>query len=185
MPNPEPPAPPPDPPADPAAVVNDLIERFHRRLVGYARGRAGGAAEDVVQDVWLYLLRRLREGMMIDPNTVCSLLFQAVYNRCIDFLRRTGREHLTDTGDAPEGADDAVGPVELALREEDVERVREAIGRLPERERAVVYLRVFEGLTLQEIADVLAISGPSQVLRILERALLRLREDLASHGPNP
>ncbi len=66
------------------------------------------------------------------------------------------------------------------------EHVREelgrAIGELPEREKLVVTLYYYEGLTMREIADVLGVSE-SRVSQLHTRAILRLKSRLAEHAP--
>ena len=58
-----------------------------------------------------------------------------------------------------------------------IERIslQEAIDRLPEREKTLIHLRYYHGLTQQRIAIVLGVSQV-QVSRIEKRALSRLRE---------
>ena len=59
-----------------------------------------------------------------------------------------------------------------------VERIalREAIGRLPEKERMTILLRYFKGLTQQQTARILGVSQV-QVSRLERKGLQRLRED--------
>lgn len=61
--------------------------------------------------------------------------------------------------------------------EELVERIalREAIGQLPERDRMVICLRYFRGMTQEKIAAMIGVSQV-QVSRIEKRALVRLRK---------
>ena len=63
--------------------------------------------------------------------------------------------------------------------EQLVERIalREAIGKLPEREALVINLRYFHGLTQERVARVLGVSQV-QVSRIEKKALGHLREML-------
>jgi RNA polymerase sigma-B factor len=59
---------------------------------------------------------------------------------------------------------------------------RSALRLLPDRERQIVYLRFFEELTQQEIADVMGISQV-HVSRLLRSALLHVRETLGVSQP--
>jgi RNA polymerase sigma-70 factor (sigma-E family) len=58
------------------------------------------------------------------------------------------------------------------------------LDRLPARQRAVIVLRYYEGLSDQEIADVLG-CGAGTVRSHASRALARLRIDLAESNPQP
>ena len=56
------------------------------------------------------------------------------------------------------------------------------LGRLPERECAILKLRFFAGLTQSEIAQQVGLSQ-MHVSRLLSRTLTRLREELRSDEP--
>ena len=55
--------------------------------------------------------------------------------------------------------------------------LREAVARLPEKERAAILLRYFKGLTQQQVARILGVSQV-QVSRLEKKGLQRLRESL-------
>ncbi|MCR4399079.1 MAG: FliA/WhiG family RNA polymerase sigma factor [Firmicutes bacterium] len=76
----------------------------------------------------------------------------------------------------PEGADPA-GALEFA---EIREALAEAIDSLPEKERLVVALYYYEGLTVKEISRVMGVS-PSRVSQLHTKAILRLRGRLSQH----
>jgi RNA polymerase sigma-B factor len=57
-----------------------------------------------------------------------------------------------------------------------------AVAELPERERRVLYLRFFRGMTQSEIADRIGVSQ-MHVSRILARTLERLRGEMAADAP--
>lgn len=68
---------------------------------------------------------------------------------------------------------------EIAHEAEELSRVvRDAIRRLPERERAVLGLYYFEGLTMSEIGEVLDVSE-SRVCQIHSKAVLHLRSRMS------
>jgi RNA polymerase sigma-B factor len=72
----------------------------------------------------------------------------------------------------------ALGHLDAAMVSTD-ERVfvRQLMGRLPARERRVLYLRFFDGCTQSEIASSLGISQV-HVSRIIRTTLRRLREQM-------
>lgn len=89
--------------------------------------------------------------------------------------------YSTDSLDAPTGDEDRPTPAEsLGALDERFERlegwrtVAPLIERLPERERAILYLRFFEEKTQSQIADELGISQ-MHVSRLLSRTLSGLR----------
>ena len=99
-------------------------------------------------------------------------------NVCIDHLRRTGKDRRlqddlrtsTPTGSLDEG-----------LPEETVRAVRQAIDELPPEQKAIVVLRIFEGLSHEEIAA--AVEAPVATVRWrLFRSLEKLESLLEAHG---
>ncbi|HHW18193.1 MAG TPA: FliA/WhiG family RNA polymerase sigma factor [Firmicutes bacterium] len=74
-----------------------------------------------------------------------------------------------------EKAPDPLDEAEWSLKKEELAK---AIGRLPERERLVISLYYFEGLTVKEIAHVMKVS-PSRVSQLHTKAVIRLRGALS------
>lgn len=69
-------------------------------------------------------------------------------------------------------------PVSLVMFEEKKKLLGEAINKLPERERLVIALYYYEGLTLKEIGKILGVSE-SRVSQMHTKAVLRLRGRLS------
>ena len=84
-----------------------------------------------------------------------------------------GQVSLLDTIEDPNATDPegALNAVHLK------ERLAEAIGRLPEREKLVVALYYYENLTLREIGEVLGVTE-SRVSQLHTKAVLRLKSRL-------
>ncbi|MFJ5775338.1 SigB/SigF/SigG family RNA polymerase sigma factor [Streptomyces sp. NPDC093094] len=78
----------------------------------------------------------------------------------------------------------------LGVREEaydvvvDREAAKEGLRRLPERERAILYMRFFEDMTQSRIADRLGISQ-MHVSRLISRSCERIRREALAQGPGP
>jgi len=79
------------------------------------------------------------------------------------------RLHLSDV--VP---DDGAGPVSDMEARERIRQLAVAIDRLPERERLVIALYYYEGLTFKEIGKVLTVSE-SRVYQLHTQAVLRMR----------
>ena len=75
--------------------------------------------------------------------------------------------------------DSAPSPLERMEQQEEVERVLAGLSGLPERERLLVSLYYYEGLTLKEIGAVLGVTE-SRASQLHGRALALLRARLAS-----
>jgi RNA polymerase sigma-B factor len=66
----------------------------------------------------------------------------------------------------------------------DREAAKEGLRRLPERERAILYMRFFEDMTQSRIADRLGISQ-MHVSRIISRCCARVRDEALDRGVEP
>ena len=102
--------------------------------------RDPSAAADVVQQVFVALMRQRRAIDALD-----RYLRRAVRNECFSVARRRQRSALDP--ELLEPIDPASGDAEQRAA------IAEALGALPIDQRDVVYLKVFEGMTFQEIAN--------------------------------
>jgi RNA polymerase sigma-70 factor, ECF subfamily len=121
------------------------------RLACRILGR-GPDAEDAVQDAFLQVYRIGQEQAVASWG---GLLHRAVVHRCLDRLRRRRKRAAEPLEEQPVGRED--DPQEAAAARELSDRLRRAIGRLPEQQGAVFCLRYFNDLPYGRIADSLGI----------------------------
>lgn len=87
-------------------------------------------------------------------------------------------EQLTGTDDRGPRRDGATIAIEVGYAQVDLQMVvRDLMAGLPERERRILHLRFFEGLTQPEIAAAMGCSQ-SYLSRLLRRTLVQLRARL-------
>jgi len=146
------------------------IVRDHGPMVfGVAWRILGHAAdcEDVVQEVFL---QAHRIGQEQPVRHWPALLRRLASHRALDRLRLR-KNHLSLDGlDLTTSFD---SPDDVAIERELVDRLREAVAGLPEREAAVFCLRYFEDLSYQQIADTLDINAGA-VATALHKARAKL-----------
>lgn len=168
-----------------------LVARHHAAMLRLARSfvSSGAIAEEVVQDTWLGVLRGL-DGFA-ERSSFRTWLMRILVNRA----RSTGvHEHRSvAVGDAGPAVDatrfDASGawmsPPQHWVEDSDdrllaqalTEPIQTALGELPARQRQVVILRDVDGLSGQEVCDVLEISEANQRV-LLHRGRSHLRQAL-------
>lgn len=150
----------------------ELCRRFadRIRLHGLRHLRDGSAAGDLVQDVLVTVLDRLRAAALREPDRLGSFVLGtcrlAVYDRRRGVARRAGL--LARFG--ADLADAAPAPVARV----DDERLDGCLEGLPARERAVVQLTFYAERSSDEIARELE-TTPGNVRIIRHRAMVRLR----------
>lgn len=175
------PAAPPAPYAAPAweDVVRDHGDRVYRlayRLTGNRHD-----AEDLTQEVFVRVFRSLSQ---YTPGTFEGWLHRITTNLFLDGVRRKARIRFDalpdDAGERLAGREP--GPAQAyddATYDADVQA---ALDRLPAEFRAAVVLCDIEGLSYEEIADVLGIKLGTVRSRI-HRGRAQLREALAHRAP--
>lgn len=112
--------------------------------------RDPAAAQDVVQDVFLGLVRAAPRLQL--RRTLRAYLATAVANRVRDHYRRQARERLAPLEDADHVAAGSDGPVEMVIRSDEMLRLRAAVAELPYEQREAIMLHVHTGLKFREIA---------------------------------
>ena len=72
-------------------AFSELYDLFNRRTLRYLQGLLDKqAAEDVQQEVWVTVFRKI--AMLANPSRFRTWLYQVTRHRAIDFLRRETRQ---------------------------------------------------------------------------------------------
>ena len=151
------------------------VRRWARgRLPRYARSDAD--TEDVVQDVFLSTLRRIKRFQYRTVGGLQAYLRQAVVNRIRDLIRGSKRRG-TDPGVETEPRDWAPTPLEAAIMRERLDRFLAALGTLKPADRQVIVWRIELGYTAEEIATKLGKSRAAAGMTV-SRAMTRLAKEL-------
>jgi len=144
------------------------------RLYGLKHLRSEAAAADLMQDVLMLLLDKLREGAVREPSQVVSFVLGTARQTVIDWRRSgTRRTRILEKFPIdllpaePSAAEEGLEPI-------DVQRLRGCLGALPERERAVLVMTFYGDRPADAVAEELNLSaGNVRVIR--HRGLERLR----------
>lgn len=158
-----------------------LFEAHKDRVYSIALRYSGdpAAAMDIAQDTFLKLLSRIQDFR--GDSQFESWLYRLVVNACLDHQRR-GRRWMPFLGEL---VDRLRSPRETVLHElmraELQSEVQVVIGKLPPEQRIVIVLRYTEGLSYDQIAEILGCSAGTIASRLnrahkfLERRLSHLR----------
>ena len=148
---------------------------------------------DVVQEAQLEAARRM-DGYLAEPPMAFRLwLRQITYDRLLMLRRKhsqAARRSVRREAPLPEQSSvqlaqrllaDGSTPSEHAVQHELSRRVQQAITQLADADREIILMRNFEGLSNQDVADVLDLD-PATASKRYGRALLRLRSALIEGG---
>lgn len=164
-------------------VNNQLLSNYysmHRdELVSFIAVRTVDAieAEDIVQDIFLHLLRGQH---LITPQTLPSLLCTMARHAVCDYYRRRHvheeYEHYIQTSDfSCQTSDDSVESVFSA--HQLMERMERSLARLPKACCEIYRLHIYDGMKVSDIAQELSLPY-KQVENRLGQARKAVRQQL-------
>ena len=133
-------------------AFTELYRRFARPVLAMAMRQLGdnGRAEEAAQETFAAVWRSAR-SYRSDRGSASAWLYAVARHAIIDRARQR-REPVVEV---PEQASDEAGPEERAEGSWLAFRVHSALEQLPERERAVLELAYWSGLSQAEIASYL------------------------------
>jgi len=162
-----------------APRLEDLVDRYQKRIYAVIYRMTGrhADADDLCQEVFLQIFRSLprwKPGTNLD-----SWVYRIAMNVSVDHLRRKSlnKTALERLGREPQSA-----PPE-ALDRESAAAVRKAMDELPPDQKAVVVLRIHEGLSHERIAEI--VEAPLPTVRWRLFSALEKLEGLLGHLAAP
>ena len=157
-------------------AFGELYERYGGRIFAYVLNivRDHGRAEDIVQDVFVSALRRMRSSDR--AISFKPWIYEIAKNACIDELRRVARtrEVSIEQGSGEQLASAEPSPDSSFERGQQLAILNGAFRGLSERQHKVMVLRELEGLSYAEIA-----ARTGMTLHMVESTLLRARRRLS------
>jgi RNA polymerase sigma-70 factor (ECF subfamily) len=162
------------------------LYRYVRRLLGSAEALQ---AEDVFQDTWMKLVDARDSWQARDNASFKTWLYTLAHHRAIDILRKGGREVSADEGwtdDEAEApwqlwpASTADEPEQQAFWRRAGQQLLHCLDGLPALQRAAFLLHHEDGLSLEEITQVINAEFETVKSR-LRYALIKLRACMGAH----
>ena len=155
------------------AAFELLYRRYARSVFGLALRRLGdrARAEDAVQETFTSIWRSAK-SYRPERGPGAPWLYAVARNAIID----RSRARVEPPIEVPDEAGDEAGPLEVTEQNWVAWRVHRALEELPEREREVVALAYWSGLSQSEVAEFLGI--PLGTVKTRTRAALARLADL-------
>lgn len=168
------------------AAFEEIIERYEAKVYNLALRftRNQEDAEEVLQDVFATIYKKI-DGFQ-GKSAFSSWLYRIVVNAAFMKLRKRKQQQTVSIEDLSPAVkhsyldqDAALGlrSDTISINRELRDRLQGAINRLPEQYRAVFILRDVDGLSNQEVGEILQLSIPAVKSR-LHRSRLMLRKKL-------
>jgi RNA polymerase sigma-70 factor, ECF subfamily len=139
---------------DPAAFL-ELYDRYRQPIFRFAYRLLGSVeiAEDVTHDCFLSLIRK-PENFRPERASLKTYLYVAARNLALKHFRDQGREAGMDEVTEEPKDSPRRGPLRQLLDEELATKVRDAVFSLPPLQREALILFEYEGLSLNEVAEI-------------------------------
>ena len=163
------------------AAFLELYDRYRKPIFRFAYRLLGSVeiAEDVTHDCFLSLIRK-PENFRPERASLKTYLFAATRNLALKHFRDTGREAgLDEVAEEPKESSRR-GPLRRLLDEELATVVRDAVLNLPPLQREALVLFEYEGLSLNEVAEI-AGTDTGAIKARLYRARESLRRTLGPY----
>ncbi len=150
------------------------------RTVIYARVGERQAVDEVLQEVSLAAVRQ--RSPLQDLGKVAPWLYRTAVTQSLLYRRKAGRrrklsERYAEKIQPTEADTRQVDPLSWLLADERKKLVRQALERLPRRDREILLLKYTEDWSYRQLAEHLGVSQ-SAVQARLHRARKRMREQM-------
>jgi RNA polymerase sigma-70 factor (ECF subfamily) len=178
-------------------AMDELVRRYQNKVYGIAYSMCSenpGEAEDITQEAFLRAFRSINRFR--GDSSFYTWFYRIVANLCMDKKRHWRRWHrifmpwrgANDQGEGPENLSDAEqaheaqqNPADLLRQKQLSKDVQESLKSLPEKQRIAFQLKVFQGMSIREIAQVMG-TAEGTVKSHLFRATHFLRGALKEWG---
>lgn len=167
-------------------AFEELISSYQKKVLNLAYRMLGSVsdAEDAAQEIFIKVFRSLYS--FNEQSAFSTWIYKVATNVCLDILRKRKRQNggamisinrynsQDDEYELPI-EDTAPSPYEEAQKKEAMRALGSALDLLSEEQRAVIVMRDINGLSYEEIADVMECSLGTIKSRI-NRSRLALRK---------
>ncbi len=174
-----------------ATAFGEIVRRYGDSVLGYLTRMVGNRerAEDLFQETF----KRVHEkAHTFRGNQLKSWLFRIATRVTIDHARRRRRiklvslnqnldcnNHKSEEPGAVAVANDSHNPSQEVMKNEQAEKVRQAIQSLPDKQRATVVLAYYQQLSYPEVAEVMGCT-----IGTVKTQMFRALRTLAKRLPN-
>jgi RNA polymerase sigma factor (sigma-70 family) len=163
------------------SALKQLIQRHQKRIFTYillsVKNRE--LAEDIFQDTFIKVVNTLRSGAYREEGKFVQWVMRIANNLKIDYYRKIQRMPTFESGDDFDIFDVLNGTdssVEQKMIEEQInEDVKALVQLLPDEQREVLEMRIYEDISFKDIAEITNVSINTALGR-MRYALINLRK---------
>ena len=171
------------------SAFDALLKRYESKVFSYLLYSVKNQelAEDLFQDVFIKMVVRIKNGQYAENGKFSSWMMRIVHNHLIDYYRTTPSDRVISNDESEvdlfNNADIAVNEnrEQEMIDQQTLSEVRGLIAKLPDAQREVLLMRVYDELSFKEIAQKTNCSINTALGR-MRYAILNLRHMAAEQG---
>ncbi|MDR1249900.1 MAG: sigma-70 family RNA polymerase sigma factor [Treponema sp.] len=157
---------------DPLEKYKDLWEYYYPRLLIYIKSFkkiSGSEHTDIVSDILLKTFNNLHKYNQL--YSLSTWIYNIAKNYALDLYRKTNPSILAFSDDAVDeqavNAGEQDSMVDAIIQNDLIEKCRECIKSLHEKDKRLVFLRYYEGLNSKEISLIEGVSRSAVRRRLM------------------
>ena len=158
-------------------LLNRHKDKIYTSIYLFVKDR--DLAEDIFQDVFIKIIKTLRNGKYNHEGKFLQWAMRISYNMCVDHFRKNKKKtkvSATETFDIFDVLESPEDNKETSIIKSQLHRrVRELVDQLPEEQREVVILRHYADMSFKEISQLTRVSINTALGR-MRYALINMRK---------
>jgi RNA polymerase sigma factor (sigma-70 family) len=164
-----------------------LINRNQQRLYSFIYSKVfdRDVTEDVFQDTFIKVIRTLKRGKYNEEGKFLPWVMRIAHNLVIDHFRKNNRmPKFNNSGDFDIFSvlsDGALNAEAELVQSQIVEDVRALVEELPEEQKTVLIMRMYNDMSFKEISENTGVSINTALGR-MRYALINLRKLIETHN---
>ena len=168
-------------------ALSVLINRHQARLYGFifSKIQDRDATEDVFQDTFIKVIRTLKRGNYNEQGKFLPWVIRIAHNLVIDYFRKHNRmPKFKNNGDFDIFSvlsDESPNAENKIVENQIADQVRILLEELPEDQKAVIKMRIYQDMSFKEISENTGVSINTALGR-MRYGLINLRKMIDKHN---
>ncbi|WP_111307075.1 RNA polymerase sigma factor [Confluentibacter sediminis] len=169
------------------SALEILIKRHKQKIYSfiYSKVYDKDVAEDIFQDTFIKVIRTLKKGNYNEEGKFLPWVMRISHNLVIDFFRKNNRLPKFDNSGEfsifSVLSDTSLNAENSIIKEQVEYDVRRLVDELPEDQKEVLLMRIYNDMSFKEISDKTGVSINTALGR-MRYALINLRKIIDKHN---
>lgn len=169
------------------SALEILITRHKQKIYSfiYSKVYDRDVAEDIFQDTFIKVIRTLKRGAYNEEGKFLPWVMRISHNLVIDFFRKNNRmpkfDNAGDFNIFSVLSDTSLNAEKSIIKEQVETEVRRLVDELPEDQKEVLLMRIYNDMSFKEISDRTGVSINTALGR-MRYALINLRKIIDKHN---